>query len=111
MHPKYPCAHCILAATVATVLEAETKERPMPTLRAASPTAQGVERKWSSLDAFSQEVALARIVGGVHPRHSTETGLTMGRQIGKWALVFSRARNERWSRAAGQSSNWKLCSA
>ena len=90
MHPEYPCAHCILAATVATVLEAETKERPLPTLRTASPTAQGVERKWSSLDAFGQEVALARIVGGVHYRYSTETGLAMGRQIGELAVANMR---------------------
>jgi hypothetical protein len=48
-------------------------------------------RSWGSLDAFRQEVALARIVGGVHYRHSTEVGVAMGQRIGEWAL----------SRAAG----------
>jgi hypothetical protein len=91
MHPEYPCAHCILAATVATVVEAEGRDRPLPVLSTSSPTAQGAVRSWGSLDAFRQEVALARIVGGVHYRHSTEVGVAMGQRIGEWAL----------SRAAG----------
>jgi membrane-associated phospholipid phosphatase len=33
-----------------------------------------------------QEVALARIVAGVHYRHSTEVGLAMGQLIGEWAV-------------------------
>ena len=44
-----------------------------------------------SLDAFVQEVALARIVGGVHYRHSTEVGQAMGQRIGEWALHRSLA--------------------
>jgi hypothetical protein len=86
MHPEYPCAHCILAATVATVLKAEGRGRPLPVLSTSSPTAQGAVRSWNSLDAFVQEVALARIVGGVHYRHSTEAGLAMGQRIGEWTL-------------------------
>jgi hypothetical protein len=38
-----------------------------------------------------QEVALARIVAGVHYRHSTEVGLAMGERIGAWALSRSAA--------------------
>lgn len=86
MHPEYACGHCILAASVATVLKAETRERPLPVLSTASPTAQGNVRRWSSPEAFVQEVALARIVGGVHYRHSTEVGVAMGHRIGEWAL-------------------------
>lgn len=40
MHPEYPCAHCILAATVAILVKAEGRERPMPVLSASSPRAQ-----------------------------------------------------------------------
>ena len=32
MHPEYPCAHCILAATVGTVIEAEAGGDPLPEL-------------------------------------------------------------------------------
>lgn len=87
MHPEYPCAHCILAATVATVVKAEGGEGPLPTISTSSPTAHGAVRQWSSLEAFVQEVALARIVAGVHYRHSTEVGLAMGRQIGQLAVA------------------------
>ena len=87
MHPEYPCAHCILAATVATLVKAEGRERPMPVLSASSPTAQGTVRSWPTADAFMQEVAQARIVGGVHYRSSTEVGLAMGQRIGEWALT------------------------
>lgn len=91
MHPEYPCAHCVLAATVSAVLEADSGGRPLPVLGTASPTAQGAVRRWSSLDAFAQEVALARIVAGVHYRHSTEAGLAMGRRIGEWAAQRAAA--------------------
>ena len=91
MHPEYPCAHCILAGTVATVLKAEGRERPLPVLSTTSPTAAGAVRRWNSPDDFMHEVALARIVGGVHYRHSTEVGLAMGQRIGEWALDRSTA--------------------
>jgi hypothetical protein len=87
MHPEYPCAHCVLAATVATVMKAEGGERPLPEISTSSPTAQGAVRHWSSLEAFVQEVALARIFGGVHFRTSTEVGVAMGRQIGELAVA------------------------
>jgi PAP2 superfamily len=91
MHPEYPCAHCILAATVSTVLKADARGRPLPVLSTSSPTAQGAVRRWSSLEAFAQEVALARIVAGVHYRHSTEVGLEMGQRIGEWAVQRAAA--------------------
>jgi hypothetical protein len=87
LHPEYPCAHCILAATVGTVLKAEGREQALPVLATSSPTAQGVVRRWNSPDAFMQEVAQARIYGGVHYRNSTEVGLAMGQRIGEWALA------------------------
>ncbi|MFT3736131.1 MAG: vanadium-dependent haloperoxidase [Rhodocyclaceae bacterium] len=86
MHPEYPCAHCILAGTVATVVKAEGRTRPLPALSTASPTAQGAVRSWSSPEDFMREVAAARIYGGVHYRNSTEVGLAMGQRIGDWAL-------------------------
>jgi hypothetical protein len=87
MHPEYPCAHCILAGTVGTILKAEA--RALPVLSTSSPTAQGAVRRWSSADAFMQEVALGRIYGGVHYRSSIEAGLAMGQRVGEWALARS----------------------
>jgi hypothetical protein len=91
LHPEYPCAHCILAATVATVVKAEGRQQPLPVLSTSSPTAQGAVRRWNSPESFMQEVAQARIDGGVHFRNSTEIGLAMGQRIGEWALTRSLA--------------------
>ncbi len=46
-------------------------------------------RSWNSVEAFTQEVAMARIVAGVHYRNSTEVGLAMGQRIGDWAVTRS----------------------
>jgi PAP2 superfamily len=89
MHPEYPCAHCILSATVATVLHADVGGGTMPTLRTTSPTAPGMERNWTTIEAFMQEVANARIYDGVHYRTSTEVGTAMGQKIGELAAAKS----------------------
>lgn len=86
MHPEYPCAHCILSATVGTILEADLAGEPVPTLTSSSPTAGGATRSWTSIEAFVQEVANARIYDGVHYRNSTEVGTAMGRKVGAWVV-------------------------
>jgi hypothetical protein len=87
MHPEYPCAHCIVSATIGTVLQAEIGVGPMPTLTTTSYTAKGAARNWTKLDDFMQEVAQARIYDGVHYRNSTEVGTAMGKQIGELAAA------------------------
>jgi hypothetical protein len=82
MHPEYPCAHCIHAATVGTILEAEIGAGPLPKLSTSSPTAAGAVRSWTRIDDFVHEVANARIYDGVHYRNSTEVGTAMGKKIG-----------------------------
>jgi hypothetical protein len=57
----------------------------MPVLSTTSPTLKGVTRRWTSIDDFMQEVAVARIYEGIHFRHSTQIGLAMGRKIGALA--------------------------
>ena len=86
MHPEYPCAHCIVSASLGAVLQAEIGSGPAPTLRSASPTAGGAVRTWASVSDFVQEVALARILDGVHYRYSTEVGSAMGTKIGELAV-------------------------
>jgi hypothetical protein len=85
MHPEYPCAHCIVSASLGAVLEAEIGTGPGPKLNSASSTAGGAVRTWTSVGDFVQEVALARIYDGVHYRNSTEVGTAMGRKIGELA--------------------------
>jgi PAP2 superfamily len=86
MHPEYPCAHCIVSASLGAVLEAELGGRPSPKLSSASSTAGGAVRTWASVGEFVQEVAVARIYDGVHYRNSTEVGTGMGKKIGELAV-------------------------
>jgi hypothetical protein len=85
MQPEYPCAHCMLAAAITTVLRAEAGGNSALNLSTTSNTARGVTRRWTSTDAVVQEVSMARIWAGVHYRTSTEAGNHMGEQVG--ALV------------------------
>jgi hypothetical protein len=85
MHPEYPCAHCIISATVGTMLQAEIGDGPMPTLTTTSYTANGAARSWKSIEDFIQEVSAARIYDGVHYRNSAEVGMAMGRKVGTLA--------------------------
>jgi len=86
MHPEYPCAHCIVSATVGTILQAEIGNGKMPVLTTTSTTANNSKRTWMTIEDFIQEVANGRIYDGVHFRTSTEVGTAMGRQIGKLAV-------------------------
>ncbi|MGQ0383695.1 MAG: vanadium-dependent haloperoxidase [Gammaproteobacteria bacterium] len=84
MHPEYPCAHCILSATVGTVIAAEVGNGPMPTLTTTSDVVK-TARSWANPEELIREVSLARIYDGVHYRNSTDVGAAMGRQVGALA--------------------------
>lgn len=87
MHPEYPSAHSILAASVGEVIRAEVGRGPLPELSTGSPTANGASRRWRSVDAFVQEVSDARVWAGIHFRTATEVGQAMGRQVGALAVA------------------------
>jgi hypothetical protein len=86
-HPEYPCAHCILSATAAALIESTGGLHDLPELSLTSPTAPGVIHRWSTLEAFTNEVANARVWAGFHYRSSTRAGTAMGRDIGKYVAV------------------------
>jgi hypothetical protein len=81
IQPEYPCAHCMIAATIATVIRIENSKDPLPTLSSKSNTAPGVTRRWTSTEEIEEEVKNARIWDGVHYRNSGEVGLRMGEQV------------------------------
>jgi hypothetical protein len=87
MHPEYPCAHCIVASAIGTVLRAEIGDGPTPTLTTTSPAAGGASRSWTTIDDFVREVSEARICDGVHYRTSTEVGVAMGKRVGELAVA------------------------
>ena len=87
-HPEYPCAHCIVASALATVLQVEVNSGNTLNFSSTSPTLPGVTRSWTSLAEFAQEVQNARVYDGVHYRNSTDVGASMGRKVGE--LVAAR---------------------
>ena len=83
MHPEYPCAHCISAGAIGTVLQSEIGNGKPPLFATNSPTANNAKRTWTKIEDFIQEVSNGRIYDGVHFRNSTEVGTAMGRQVGQ----------------------------
>jgi hypothetical protein len=86
MHPEYPCAHCIMSATMASVVEQLFGTADLPEVTLTSPTAPGITHRWTNMQAFIDEVAEARIWAGFHYRFSTRVGQDMGRRIGEYAV-------------------------
>jgi hypothetical protein len=81
VQPEYPCAHCIVASTIAAVIRAEVGSDPLPVLKTNSNTAPGVTRQWKRTEDVVKEVSNARIWDGVHYRNSCEVGVHMGDQV------------------------------
>jgi hypothetical protein len=82
MHPEYPCAHCVIASTIATIIRADIGKETLPTLSTTSNTLRGVTRYWNSTEDVVTEVINGRIYDGVHYRNSGEVGKKMGEQVG-----------------------------
>jgi hypothetical protein len=86
MHPEYPCAHCIMSGTIASVVEQLFGSADIAEVTLTSPTAPGVTRRWTNLWAMTDDVSNARIFAGFHYRFSTKVGQDMGRSIGQYAV-------------------------
>jgi hypothetical protein len=82
IQPEYPCAHCMVASTIATVIRADVGKEQLPTLSTKSNTLPGATRQWTSLDDLVKEVSLGRMYCGVHYRNSAEVGNKMGEEVG-----------------------------
>lgn len=85
MHPEYPCAHCITTMAAAVVLQSVFGNE-IPEVTMISATAPGVTRRWTRLDDYANEVAMARIYGGFHYRFSNAAAQDMGRMIAELAV-------------------------
>ena len=86
MHPEYPCAHCIIASTMASVIGSLFAGTELPELSLTSPTAPGVTHHWTTLQALVDEVMDARIWAGLNYRFSTRIGAEMGRKIAHYTV-------------------------
>ena len=86
MHPEYPCAHCILAGSIAGMVTATLGSGDIPEIATTSPTAPGITHRWTNMTALADEVANARIWSGFHYRSSTRVGTKMGFEIGEYVV-------------------------
>src|SRR5262249_50327923 len=86
MHPEYTCAHCIQSGSVAGVVKAVFGTADIPEIALTSPTAPGVTRRWTNMNALTEEIASARIWAGFHYRFSTRVGTDMGLRIGDYVV-------------------------
>jgi len=59
MHPEYPCAHCVASSTAAAVIHGLLGSDDIPEVALTSPFVPGVTHRFTSLRAFSGEVANA----------------------------------------------------
>jgi hypothetical protein len=86
MHPEYPCAHCIIAGSAGTVMQALFGTGTLPEFTLSTPTAPGVTHRWTRLQDYIDEPSNARIWSGIHYRFSTDVGTDMGRKIGEYTV-------------------------
>ena len=86
MHPEYPCAHCVQSSTAAAVIQGLLGSDDIPEVSLTSPFVPGVTHRFTSLRAFGDEVANARIYAGFHYRFSTIAGREMGNKIGAYVV-------------------------
>lgn len=80
-HPEYPCAHCVSDGAAGAVLKAVFGEGPVPEFTLRYAAMPGVTRKYTSIQQLEDEVAMARIWGGVHFRTSNEVGNAVGKKV------------------------------
>lgn len=86
LHPEYPCAHCVLDGAGGAVLKSAFGSGTVPEFTLTYAAMPGVVRKYTSIQQLEDEVAMARIWGGVHFRNSNEVGNALGVKVGDYVL-------------------------
>ncbi|MGV7210739.1 vanadium-dependent haloperoxidase [Oxalobacteraceae bacterium A2-2] len=85
-HPEYPCAHCAADGAAAVVLTAAYGDRQSPAFVLDFRAMPGTTREYDSIRQLVDEVAMARIWGGVHYRNSNQAGEKLGASVGQHVL-------------------------
>lgn len=85
-HPEYPSAHSSLSGVGVAVLVAYFGDNVSFTVDSYNPAQASVIRSFSSFHEALDEVANARIWGGLHFRTSCDVGLALGNAVGNNVL-------------------------
>jgi len=83
-HPEYPAAHSCITAAMAEVIRNYYGTREV-TFDINS-LVTGTTRRYTTSNAWIDEVRTARIVGGMHFRFSTVDGAALGTSVASWVL-------------------------
>ena len=84
--PDYPSTHSLLGGAAAEVLRRLTGTHAFPfCMTSTTSTPPQTERCWDSLTQAELENAASRVLAGFHFRFAIETGVNVGRQIGRFA--------------------------
>lgn len=84
-HPEYPAAHSCFASATAAVLRAFYGTNQVRF--EFDSTVTGTTRNYATASALADELALARIAGGMHFRFAAKAGAELGRQVGEWVTT------------------------
>ena len=83
-HPEYPAAHGVVQGAGARVMKAYFG--PQYSFSTTAPAVPGAVRMYADFDSYTDEGALARILGGMHFRTSIEEGRRQGNLVGNWVI-------------------------
>ena len=86
MHPEYPCAHCTMQGAAAAALRG-LYGNEFEEVKLVSTSAPGIERRFTKLTDYVDEVVNARVYDGVHYRTSGEAGAELGRRVGEYTFA------------------------
>ena len=80
-HPEYPSSHSGVSSAGATILAAYFGDNTSFTVDSYNPAQAGVIRSFSSFHEALDEIANARIWGGMHFRKSCDDGVVLGTAV------------------------------
>jgi hypothetical protein len=86
-HPEYPCAHCAADGAAGQIIKAGFGAGALPSFAVTYPAMPNTTRDYQSVRQVQDEVAMARVWGGVHYRNSNETGDLLGSKVGDYVLA------------------------
>jgi hypothetical protein len=85
--PDYPSTHSVLGAAAADILRRFTGTDVFPfCMTSTTSTPPATERCWDSFTQAERENAESRVLAGFHFRFAIDTGLKVGRKVGKFAM-------------------------
>jgi hypothetical protein len=88
--PDHPSTHSLLGGAAAEILRRFTGRNAFPFCMVSTTSAQaGTERCWDSFTRAELENAESRVLVGFHFRSAIETGVEVGRKVGRFAIRHS----------------------